>query len=201
MLDGRALEKLATFPRLHPVLRYAIPAFAFAVLVGAPLVAPERLDPRFYSLGILPVLAVALLLGLRGGLLAATAQILLNICYLPRFVPIAFEPVDEIPTTVLGGLLLFALGGLVGALHEIARHFALVSRELQATLDKVKTLTGLLPICANCKRVRDDGGYWHQVETYVAAHADVRFTHGLCPECLKALYPEFAPADERPDTT
>lgn len=63
--------------------------------------------------------------------------------------------------------------------------------QLQATLDKVKTLTGLLPICASCKKVRDDQGYWHQVEEYLQEHASVNFTHGLCPQCAHMLYPDI----------
>ncbi|MBU6400535.1 MAG: response regulator, partial [Verrucomicrobia bacterium] len=61
--------------------------------------------------------------------------------------------------------------------------------ELQDTLAKVKTLTGLLPICASCKKIRDDQGYWKQVETYVAEHSDAKFSHGLCPDCVRKLYP------------
>jgi len=60
-----------------------------------------------------------------------------------------------------------------------------LNRKLLEALDHVKTLHGLLPICAWCKKIRDDGGYWQQVETYLKAHADVEFTHGICPECLE----------------
>jgi PAS domain S-box-containing protein len=64
-------------------------------------------------------------------------------------------------------------------------------RELQEALSKVKMLSGLLPICANCKRIRDKGGSWQQVEVYVREHSQADFTHGICPECAKELYPEF----------
>jgi PAS domain S-box-containing protein len=64
-------------------------------------------------------------------------------------------------------------------------------RELQQAISEVKTLSGLLPICAACKRVRDDGGYWNQIETYVRSHSGVQFSHGLCPECVVKLYPEY----------
>ncbi|MCX8155675.1 MAG: PAS domain-containing protein [Verrucomicrobiae bacterium] len=64
--------------------------------------------------------------------------------------------------------------------------------ELQEALDNVKTLSGLLPICANCKKIRDDQGYWNQIEVYLQQHSEARFTHGLCPECVKKLYPELA---------
>jgi PAS domain S-box-containing protein len=55
--------------------------------------------------------------------------------------------------------------------------------ELEASLSKIKTLTGLLPICASCKKIRDDGGYWQQVEKYISDHTNVLFSHGMCPEC------------------
>jgi len=63
---------------------------------------------------------------------------------------------------------------------------------LERALAQVKTLRGLLPICAHCKRIRDDKGFWTKVESYLREHADVEFTHGLCPECIKKLYPELA---------
>lgn len=69
--------------------------------------------------------------------------------------------------------------------------------ELQEALSQVKTLRGLLPICANCKKVRDDGGYWHMVETYVRDHSDAEFTHTLCPECMAKLYPQYADSEEQ----
>jgi hypothetical protein len=49
-----------------------------------------------------------------------------------------------------------------------------------------------VPICASCKKIRDDKGYWNQVEKYVSEHSEAKFSHGICPECLKKLYPEFA---------
>ena len=69
--------------------------------------------------------------------------------------------------------------------------------ELQEALAKAKTLSGLLPICASCKKIRDDAGYWHQVEVYIRDHAEVDFSHGLCPECnldLKAQIAELKKA-------
>ena len=62
--------------------------------------------------------------------------------------------------------------------------------ELQEALSKIKTLKGLIPICAWCKKIRDDKGYWTKVETYIREHSDASFTHGICPECLKKVSPE-----------
>jgi response regulator RpfG family c-di-GMP phosphodiesterase len=60
-------------------------------------------------------------------------------------------------------------------------------RELEEAMSSVKTLQGLLPICCYCKKIRDDGNYWHRVESYIAGHANVRFSHGICPECNEKL--------------
>ena len=65
------------------------------------------------------------------------------------------------------------------------------NRDLQAALAKVKLLSGLLPICASCKKIRDDGGYWHQVEVYIQSHSEAEFSHGLCPDCVQELYPDL----------
>jgi CheY-like chemotaxis protein len=64
--------------------------------------------------------------------------------------------------------------------------------ELKEALDNIKTLRGLLPICAGCKNIRNDDGYWIQVESYLKSHSDLNFTHSICPACVKKLYPEFA---------
>ena len=66
-----------------------------------------------------------------------------------------------------------------------------LNAELQAALAKVKILSGLLPICASCKKIRDDQGYWHQVEVYIRDHSEAEFSHGICPDCAQKLYPEF----------
>ncbi|MEE9166144.1 MAG: PAS domain S-box protein [Candidatus Neomarinimicrobiota bacterium] len=63
--------------------------------------------------------------------------------------------------------------------------------DLKLALESVKTLTGLIPICARCKKIRDDEGFWQQVESYIGEHSDAEFSHGMCPECLKETYPEL----------
>lgn len=63
--------------------------------------------------------------------------------------------------------------------------------DLKNALSQVKQLSGLLPICASCKKIRDDKGYWNQIEIYIRDHAEVEFSHGLCPDCLKKLYPDI----------
>ena len=67
--------------------------------------------------------------------------------------------------------------------------------DLQEAVAEVKTLSGLLPICASCKKIRDDKGYWTQIESYIKDHSEAEFSHGICPECAKKLYPEFYKGD------
>lgn len=62
--------------------------------------------------------------------------------------------------------------------------------ELQESLEKVKMLSGLLPICASCKKIRNDKGYWEQMEIYIRDHSEAEFSHSICPECAERLYPE-----------
>ncbi|MBT3231293.1 MAG: DUF3365 domain-containing protein [Calditrichaeota bacterium] len=67
--------------------------------------------------------------------------------------------------------------------------------ELKDAMDSVKVLGGLIPICANCKDIRDDKGYWKQIEEYIAKRSEAAFTHSICPKCTKELYPDFDKAD------
>jgi hypothetical protein len=64
-------------------------------------------------------------------------------------------------------------------------------RSLEEVLGQVKTLRGLLPLCSYCKKVRDDQGYWNQIEAYVAEHSHADFSHGICPECARRYYPDM----------
>ncbi|MBA3028474.1 MAG: hypothetical protein FP816_06630 [Desulfobacteraceae bacterium] len=88
---------------------------------------------------------------------------------------------------------------LTQAQEEIKRRVAAeierdkVISELQTALSEVKTLRGLIPICSNCKSIRDDKGYWNQIETYIKAHSNAEFTHGICPDCAQRLYPDMNP--------
>lgn len=63
--------------------------------------------------------------------------------------------------------------------------------ELNKAIEEVITLRGILPICANCKKIRDDKGYWNQIESYIRDHSEAEFSHSICPDCAKTLYPEY----------
>lgn len=92
--------------------------------------------------------------------------------------------------------------GRMASFYDITKRKRLESEKdilinkLQDALNHIKTLKGLIPICANCKQIRDDDGYWHQVETYVTSHTEAKFTHGICPDCLEKLYPGYYTKEE-----
>jgi hypothetical protein len=65
----------------------------------------------------------------------------------------------------------------------------LEKERLEQALSQIRTLRGLLPICANCKKIRDDKGYWNQLESYIHDHSEAKLSHGICPGCMKKLYP------------
>jgi hypothetical protein len=88
--------------------------------------------------------------------------------------------------------------GLVKPYNLLFRNLKSSEKELEQERDnlkkalfEIKTLRGVLPICASCKKIRDDEGYWNQIESYISNHSEADFTHGICPECAKKLYPEL----------
>ena len=97
--------------------------------------------------------------------------------------------------TYLIGLMIVASGftlylGLV--LNRMIRALQTESRRREEALANVRVLSGMLPICMSCKKIRDDKGYWNQIEGYIREHSEAEFSHGMCPECTRKLYPEFA---------
>ncbi len=94
--------------------------------------------------------------------------------------------------------LLFAAGALFGIYRLRVWQLLHKEKELQEgiseALANIKTLSGLIPICANCKKIRDDKGYWDNLEGYIQEHSTAKFSHGICPECAAILYPEYAPS-------
>jgi hypothetical protein len=88
--------------------------------------------------------------------------------------------------------------GIEGILRDVSeRRLADAEREkliqqLRGALAEVRTLGGMLPICSSCKKIRDDKGYWSQIESYVSEHSSAEFSHGICPECEKKTYEELA---------
>ena len=79
--------------------------------------------------------------------------------------------------------------GVVDSVATTERDITHIKNELRRRESEIKNLKGLLPICASCKEIRDDKGYWHQIETYIRDHSEAEFSHGICPKCAEKLYP------------
>ncbi len=77
-------------------------------------------------------------------------------------------------------------------LKQVEEERERINVKLQEAIDKIKTLRGLIPICAGCKKIRDDKGYWNHLEQYFEEHSDASFSHGLCPECFQKFFPDAA---------
>ena len=107
------------------------------------------------------------------------------------------EAFAEMPHTVARALREWTL--LTERREAVAAQKQLIT-ELEEALSKVKTLSGLLPICSGCNKIRDDHGYWSQVEGYIQEHTDAQFTHGLCPDCIRKYFTETE-AENPPPTS
>jgi sigma-B regulation protein RsbU (phosphoserine phosphatase) len=77
-------------------------------------------------------------------------------------------------------------------LARVQVHVALRRAQLE-----IRTLRGFLPTCAHCKKIRDEQGTWHGIETYITEHSEAQFSHGLCPDCMPTFFPDFRPGDRR----
>jgi PAS domain S-box-containing protein len=84
-----------------------------------------------------------------------------------------------------------SFGGYIGSCIDITESVEARRLVLREHESEIKQLRGMLPICSSCKKIRDDKGYWNQIEDYIKEHSDAEFSHGICPECVKKLYPNF----------
>jgi hypothetical protein len=93
------------------------------------------------------------------------------------------------------------LGQIVARLRFLLQKQRKISEELQKTLSEVRTLSGLLPICADCKKIRNDNGYWQQLEEYLSNYTNAKFTHGLCQDCMRKTLKTAGLSDEDTENT
>jgi len=96
------------------------------------------------------------------------------------------------PVNLLDRQLLYSIIHDVTEKNRLADERDDLIVKLEKAFIEIKSLHGIIPICANCKKIRDDQGYWTQLETFLREHSDADFTHSLCPECVRALYPGIA---------
>lgn len=95
------------------------------------------------------------------------------------------------PVTIGGKTMLCSIVHDVFERKKVEAEREKLIRDLRSALSEVKILRGFLPICASCKKIRDDKGYWNQIETYISNHSEAQFSHGLCPDCARKLYPDL----------
>lgn len=117
--------------------------------------------------------------------------------------PITIRPLFT-ETFVFFGLCIAAVIAAVvlvyrARVQRLRAHERELEAGIQEALSNIRVLRGLFPICASCKKIRDDRGYWKQIESYIRDHSEAEFSHSICPECMQQLYPEFA--SEHSDTT
>lgn len=103
-------------------------------------------------------------------------------------------------TLVFYILLLMVIIGLVYSVYRwrVHRHLEqerILNERIKEAVANIKTLSGLIPICSSCKKIRHDDGYWQQLESYIQSHSELQFSHGICPECMKKLYPDYHESD------
>lgn len=85
----------------------------------------------------------------------------------------------------------FLIKPILLVMMEAEREQRELAERLQTALSQVTTLKGMLPICASCKKIRNDAGYWEILENYISSHSEAEFSHGICPECIEKLYPDL----------
>ena len=129
-----------------------------------------------------------------GGVAPGIATSLLSVLIFDWFFDSNPHHLDLNLAGLLRAVAFLSVGLLVAGL-ERQRRGAILSLEaanqgLQAALDEVKSLRGILPICMHCKQIRNDEGAWIQLEEYIRAHSEAEFSHGMCPECFREHYPE-----------
>lgn len=97
---------------------------------------------------------------------------------------------------LLAGTMLGMAGMFYGGrMRAVRRREAELGRRVEEEMARTKILRGLLPICASCKKIRDDKGYWNQIESFIHTHSEAEFSHSICPECMRRLYPEYVKKD------
>jgi hypothetical protein len=176
---------------------------AFAAHITLFLMAYGRWSSGVGYFVLIPLIAVAVIFGLRGGLLLGILAHPLNLVLWH----LAGESIDQRffqPNKLGAWGFALIIGVSIGYFKDLntryrqaVQHLAETNAKLSRALAEIKTLSGLLPICSKCKKIRDDEGYWQLVEVYIQDRADVEFSHGLRPVCAEELYPELFSEKEK----
>jgi len=156
------------------------------------------------ALAALPVAVAGWALGLRGGILAGLIAFPMNTLLMNLVGETGWDTVIRSGGTA-GSVVIVIIGGTLGKIRDLRtslqselrnRQRLSLEREklisdLQIALGNVKTLSGMLPICASCKSIRDDSGYWASIEKFIRENSDAELSHSICPTCAESLYSDF----------
>lgn len=145
--------------------------------------------------GFLPItLPITVRFFLTGDLAHVTMA--LTVCAYAVFILTAWRRVQRLLVQAIE--LNFVKENEIEERKRVEEALVLVNRKLEKAASEIKTLQGILPICAQCKKIRDDQGSWNRIESYIKANSEVEFTHSICPECTTALYPNLKFPDKKP---
>ncbi len=179
---------------------FVVMTFTFGVIASA----TEKADPTiFVWVGLGPLIAFFLLGARRGFFFSALIVPLCAILFInshPNLPLVAYLNVIISILWIVALSMYYeitrantekALIEDIEERHQKEEELLVINQNLQDALDQIKTLRGLLPICSACKKIRNDKGYWEQIEGYISYRSEAEFSHGICPDCAKELYPEF----------
>jgi K+-sensing histidine kinase KdpD len=171
-------QKLTAYLSGYGVAALSVAAAGLLTHVLWPSIAPASTSMFFAA-----VMCASWFGGVGPGLVASFWSLLLNDYFFVEplhTVQFSGANLTRAAVFIWVALLISLLNGVRKRLHN----------ELQAALTQVKLLNGLLPICADCKKIRDEQGRWWQMEVYISEHSEARFSHGCCPDCFKRQYPQ-----------
>jgi hypothetical protein len=203
---GVAIDLLALFLiwRCNSAKAFDRIIFIWVALLLAGVIAANALLPADYTIHVAWDLLLALAVYAVTPLYLSRQVALALLMTLGNLVLFAWFKVFDRPVAFYDVLSAFVCANIIGVftsweLHRWRRQqFSALQNEvdarskLEVALLEVKTLKGIIPICANCKNIRTDEGVWKQIEAYVREHSDADFTHGICPDCVRKHYPEVA---------
>ncbi len=164
----------------------SVPYYFFVLIIPATILLSTRLKILFYVMLLLTILG------------------LMTIEYLhPETVSYFEHRIQRVIDVAFTVVLCLIISGFM--VNIIFQHYLIERRskekllkqtmedkeKLEKAFDEIKVLRGILPICMKCKKIRDDQGYWNQLEAYIQEHSDAKFSHSLCRECAKELYPDI----------
>lgn len=143
------------------------------------------------------IIGATILITIVATIISITLRIIIALVAIEGEITFEVIAIAAVIPLIIAPVMAYIFAKLLKQVDDAELKNAQLVLDLQKALAKAKTLSGLLPICASCKKIRDDTGYWHQVEVYIRDHAEVDFSHGLCPGCNQDLKAQIAEMKNR----